>query len=314
MSTTLPRRSSLLTRNPGSCPSHTEIVPVPPVWLRFPAVLAAALIVGIAVGLAAHSVLPTVLGPALAAAWLGRVRRTAACRSAAAQRSAVVALCAALRAELDGGALPHGALAESVWCRTELRDLADQVAAPGRASPTGGSGSTADKLAAAALAAPGRAGLSGLAACWRATEEHGLPLAGAVAGIENALRAEEQRQLVLDAELSGIRTTMGLLAVLPVFGLLLGSSMGIRPWQILLQTFGGQVCLVLGCGLELVGLWWTDRLVTSVSDLSTPRRPWRVRLDRPRPGFIPCLPPSRLRPPAGPQSASAWQPQSGPAC
>ena len=280
-----------LRRQPPSptAPLPTGSVPTPPIltdpplWLRYPAVLVAALITGILASLASHSVLPAVLVPVLASAWVSRARRSALRRQAAAQRAAVVALCAALRAELDGGALPHGALAEAAWCRTELRDLANQVNMPGRTLIPDGAGSTADLLAAAALAAPGRSGLSGLAACWRATEKHGLPLTGAVAGIEGALRAEEQRQQVLDAELSGIRTTMGLLAVLPVFGLLLGSSLGIRPWQILLQTFGGGACLVVGCALELAGLWWTDRLVESVTDLTAPRRRRRFRPTRRQP-------------------------------
>jgi tight adherence protein B len=295
-----------------------------PVWLRYPTTLMVALLTGILLGLANHSPLPAALVPTLVVAWVNRSRKSALHRQATAQRAAVVALCAALRAELDGGALPHGALLEAVWCRPELRDLADQINAPDRAflpqrprpsnsalfntpvdapglvtitpgrvaMPGNFSSSTADLIAAAALAVPGRSGLSGLAACWRATEEHGLPLAGAVAGIEDALRAEEQRQLVLDAELSGIRTTMGLLAVLPVFGLLLGSSLGIRPWQILLQTFGGQVCLVLGCALELIGLWWADRLVASVTDLALPRRRWQARLRERWPRHTCCSAPA----------------------
>ena len=277
MSTTLPLRPASPVAGRSPAPTDKPVVPRPPIWLRYRMVLAAALVAGILTGLIGHSFLPVGLVPVLAGALLSRARRAERRRQAAAQCSAVVALCAALRAELEGGALPHGALLEAVWCRTELRDLAEQIGAPGRIPIAAGPGSTADVLAAAALAAPGRDGLSGLAACWRATEEHGLPLAGAVAGIEGALRAEEQRQLVLDAELSGIRTTMGLLAVLPVFGLLLGSGLGIQPWRILLQTFGGQTCLVFGCALDLVGLWWTDRLVAGVTDLGVPRRQRRPR-------------------------------------
>jgi len=266
-----------------SAAKPVSAIPPTPIWLQYQPIVSAALFVGLMAGLATHSALPVVLLPVLAAAGVARARRTRFHRRSAAQRSAVVALCVALRAELDGGALPHAALAEAVWCRVELRDLADRLArSSGTPSPqlTGTSGipagpaglpcEVAELLAVAAAIVPGRGGLSGLAACWRATEEHGLSLSTAVAGIESALRAEEQRQLLLDAELSGVRTTMGLLAVLPVFGLLLGSSVGTRPLHTLLQTFGGQVCLLLGSALELIGLWWTDRLVASVSELSTP--------------------------------------------
>jgi len=261
--------------------ASVSLMPRPPVWQRYPVVLPAALFVGLMAGLIGHSALPVALLPTLAAAGVARARRAAIRRQATAQRGAVVALCSALRAELDGGALPHAALAEVVWCRTELRDLAERLGRPRTAAvsqPTQMSGfpcAEAELLAAAALVAPGRGGLAGLAACWRATEEHGLSLSTAVAGIESALRAEDQRQLLLDAELSGVRATMGLLAVLPAFGLLLGSSLGTRPLHTLLQTFGGQACLILGSALELIGLWWTDRLVASVSDLTAPGLPRR---------------------------------------
>ena len=254
------------------------VVPAPQLWLRYSVVLPTALIAGLVVGLVGHSILPVALVPALAAVWVLRGRSSVLRRQAAAQRNAVVTLCSALRAELDGGALPSAALAEAVWCRVELRDLAELVSgsrATQRPASIRFPGDAAGLLAAAARAAPGREGLSGLAACWRATEEHGLSLTAAVAGIESALRADEQRQLLLDSELSGVRTTMGLLAVLPVFGLVLGSGLGTRPLHILLQTFGGQVCLVVGSTLEMAGLWWTDRLVASVSELAAPM-PGRV--------------------------------------
>lgn len=283
-------RAAHLTGNSDATGNGTgPDFPDPPIWLRYPAVLLTALVVGTTLALTAHSVVLVGLIPALACAGVRRARRAALRRQAIAQRAAVVALCTALRAELEGGALPHGALLEAVWCRPELQDLADQLSTPTRTSLITTFGPTTADYLAAAAAVPGRGGLSGLAACWRATEEHGLPLAGAVAGIENALRAEEQRQLVLDAELSGIRLTMGLLAVLPVFGLLLGSSLGVRPWQILLQTFAGQVCLVIGCALELLGLWWADRLVASVADFTITRRPRPIRLRERRSRRTSCI-------------------------
>ena len=273
MSTTAVAAASVIFR---------PVIPSPPPWLRYRTLLPAALVLGGLFAMIGHSILPVCLLPVLAVAWAARAQRSELRRHSARQRSAVVSLCAALRAELDGGAQPHAALLEAVWCRPELRDLADRFSRPGATRTVAGLPcETAELLAAAALASPGRGGLSGLAACWRATEEHGLPLTAAAAGIESALRAEEQRQLLLDAELSGVRTTMGLLAVLPVFGLLLGSSLGTRPWHILLQTYGGQACLVLGIALELIGLWWTDRLVAGVSGLSGPpwpRRQWRRSL------------------------------------
>jgi len=173
------------------------------------------------------------------------------------QRSAVVDFCAALRAELQAGRQPSAAIADAVWCRPELRDLAEACTAPAtRWDPP-------DLLTLAARA-PGREGLAALAACWRATERHGVALTEAVGGIEDGLRAEQQRRLSLAAELAGVRATAALLGVLPVLGLALGSALGTNPLRTLLTQPAGEVCLMVGFLLEVAGLRWTDRLVGAV--------------------------------------------------
>ncbi|MBS2962775.1 hypothetical protein KGA66_06955 [Actinocrinis puniceicyclus] len=194
----------------------------------------------------------------------------------AAQRSAVVELCAALRGELQAGRQPAAAFIEAVWCRPELRDLAYafSIPDPERDEPA---------MLAAAARRPGREGLAALGACWRAAERHGVPLTGAVCGIEDGLRAEQQRRQNLAAELSGVRTTVALLGVLPAFGLALGSALGTNPIHVLLTRPAGQACLLAGCLLELIGLRWTDRLVDSVdhrrngSRADDPLRRWARR-------------------------------------
>ena len=40
----------------------------------------------------------------------------------------------------------------------------------------------------------------------------------------------------------------------------MGTGLGARPLQVLLETTYGQAALVGGVALELVGLAWTDRL------------------------------------------------------
>lgn len=233
--------------------------------------LVAALVLGTLCSFAARSAVPIAL--ALLGAFLLRSRLIhARARSAeASQRTAVVELCAALRGELQAGRQPSAAFAEAVWCRPELRDLAEAFSRPDpeRDEP--------DLLAAAACQ-PGREGLASLAACWRAAERHGVPLTGAVSGIEDGLRAEQHRRQNLAAELSGVRATVALLGVLPVFGLGLGSALGADPIHTLLARPTGEVCLLLGCLLELIGLRWTDRLVGTID--GRPAAPPRRRSPR----------------------------------
>ena len=54
------------------------------------------------------------------------------------------------------------------------------------------------------------------------------------------------------------------------FGLALGSALGTNPLHTMLTRPVGEACLVIGFLLEVAGLHWTDRLVTSA--LHAPRR------------------------------------------
>lgn len=233
-------------------PSESAPNPVP----LAPFIVAAAAL-GTVGSLVTRSVLPAPIALIAAFPVHARIARRRAREAEFAQRSAVVELCAALRGELQAGRQPSAAFAEAVWCRPELRDIAEAVCAPDPPR------SPADLLTAAARE-PGREGLASLAACWRAAEVHGVSLTGAVSGIEDGLRAEQSRRESLAVELAGARTTMAILSVLPVLGLALGAALGADPIRTLLSRPAGQACLLLGCLLELAGLRWTDRLVASV--------------------------------------------------
>jgi tight adherence protein B len=258
--------------SPGSSPSR---LPVKPFVL-------AATVLGVCSSLVTHSALPFVLALLAAVLIRSRLIRARARAAEAAQCSAVVELCGALRSELQAGRQPSAAFTEAVWCRLELRDLAEtfSVPDPERSAP--------DLLVQAART-PGREGLVALAACWRAAEQHGVPLTAAVCGIEDGLRADQVRRENLVAELSGVRATVALLGVLPAFGLALGSALGADPLHTLLTRPAGEACLIAGCLLEVAGLRWTDRLVGSVGNGPPPTRAsrpgnpltrWRLRRGR----------------------------------
>lgn len=255
---------------PNSSSASPASLPAPSIPLT-PFLIAAGLI-GALGSLAAHSVVPCVLAPCVALLLRSRLLRNQLRAAEADQRSAVVDFCAALRAELQAGRQPSAAIADAVWCRPELRDLAEACTAPAS------QGDPPDLLTRAAHT-PGREGLAALAACWRATERHGVALTEAVGGIEDGLRAEQQRRLSLAAELAGVRATAALLGVLPVLGLALGSALGANPLRTMLTQPVGEACLLVGFLLEVVGLRWTDRLVGAVVPEARPR-PTRRRFGR----------------------------------
>jgi tight adherence protein B len=182
-----------------------------------------------------------------------------------AQREAITNLCTALRAELEAGLQPRAAFTSAVWSYPELRDLAEQASRPETELDL-------PALFAAQAGQPGRRALRSLAACWYAADRHGIALADAVSGIEEGLRAESSRLRTTEVELAGIRATILLLAALPLFGFALGLALGANPLDTLLHNTFGQLSLMFGVGLDLIGLLWTDRIVGSLRPEATSER------------------------------------------
>lgn len=183
---------------------------------------------------------------------LARERAKAAERRA----SAVVELCSAVSGELRAGHQPDRALLAAG--AVAARELGDAGAAVLAAARFGGDVPGALREASRS---PGAEGLRGVAACWQVAVEGGAGLAEGLDKVCGALRAERDQREELRALLAGPRSTAVVLALLPAFGLLLGSAMGARPAQVLLHSPAGLVCLVVGGLLEWAGLAWVARLV-----------------------------------------------------
>ncbi|WP_419996243.1 type II secretion system F family protein [Streptomyces boninensis] len=210
---------------------------------------------GVLLGLAADSLLPVIAaGPA---AWLVG-RRIRARRSAAEEdrrAAAVIDLCGAVVGGLRAGRQPGAALVAAVRGDVAGGGLRTEVLAAAR---FGGDVPAALRRAAAV---PGAGGLRGVAACWQVATDGGAGLADGLERVAGALRAERRQRDELRAQLAGPRSTAVLLALLPVFGLVLGSAMGAAPLRVLLHTPYGLGCLAVGGALEWAGLAWTGRIV-----------------------------------------------------
>lgn len=193
--------------------------------------------------------------------WL---RGRAAERAAAECRAGVIELCSALAGELRTGRPPNTVLAQAVGVSAWLAraDQRGAVAGVLAAARFGGDVPAALRKAAAT---PGAEGLAGAAACWQVAVDSGSGLGDGLDRVAAALMAEEHQREELRAQLAGPKSTAALLAVLPVFGLLLGSALGAGPLDVLLHTGVGLVCLVSGLALELAGLAWTGRIIRGAS-------------------------------------------------
>jgi tight adherence protein B len=216
---------------------------------------------GVLVGLLTWSPVPVLAGAA-AAPLIGRALRRRADRAADARAAAAVeALCGTLAADLRAGRPPHAALAEAVdaagWRGSaELTEAAHLLSSAARFG-----GDVPQALRAAAGQRSGLRGLAAVAACWQVAVDGGAGLAAALDRVAAALRAESDQREDLRAQLAGPRSTAVLLALLPLFGLVLGSALGADPSRVLLHTPTGLACLTGGVVLEAAGLGWTARII-----------------------------------------------------
>lgn len=218
-------------------------------WLCLPA--------AVLLALWGQSLLPLVAG-ALAVPlvrrrlWAGERRRVAERRE-----EAVRGLCDVLVGELRAGAQPAEGLTTAV--RALGRDGGNPELAPVVAAARFG-GDVPDALREAARR-PGAEGLVGVAACWRVAVDGGAGLAAGLDRLRAALRAQRDQRESMRAQLAGARSTVVVLALLPVAGLAMGWAMGADPMGVLLHTPAGLGCLVVGGLLEAMGLWWAGRIV-----------------------------------------------------
>jgi len=175
-------------------------------------------------------------------------------RRARASRREVVEVCDALAAELRAGQ-------PTVRALTRVAEGHGVLTPAARAAVLGGDvAAVLDRTA----ALPGATGLRAVAAAWRVAESTGAGLAEVLDRAAAALRADDAAAAEVSAALGPPRATAQLLAVLPAFGLLLGSGLGGDPVGFLTGSLPGQLCLAVGCGLAALGIWWVERLAVGV--------------------------------------------------
>jgi tight adherence protein B len=121
----------------------------------------------------------------------------------------------------------------------------------------------------AAADRPGAGALVAVAAAWSVCDRTGAGLADVLTSVADSLRADEAVRREAAGQLSSVRATTRLLAVLPVVTLLAVSGGGGRPLAFLLGHPVGVACLTAGGSLTVVGLVWVERMVRSVT-----RSPW----------------------------------------
>ncbi|MDX6298507.1 MAG: tight adherence protein [Nocardioidaceae bacterium] len=181
------------------------------------------------------------------------VRQCRQRRSRRRHQRGVIRFCDALSAELRGGLPALTALERSCAGEPELAPVvsAARLGADVPAALRGCGG------------VPGAQGLRAVAAAWEVAGTSGAAFAGVLERVAAGLRSDEDARAEVEAALGPPRATAKMLAVLPLFGLGLGSSMGADPVGFLVASQWGLGCLLVGIVLSLAGLWWVERLAVS---------------------------------------------------
>ena len=158
-----------------------------------------------------------------------------------------------MSAELRAGILPQRVLS----------GLAHEFAFLGPAARAADLGGDVSAALRAAAQESGAELLGELAGAWLVAERAGAPLARVLDQLEETARGDLEIEREVESGLAPARATGRLMAVLPVFGLALGSGMGGDPVAILTGTVPGVVCLAAGCGLACAGIAWVERIAAS---------------------------------------------------
>jgi tight adherence protein B len=223
-------------------------------WRRLGVPLTAGLLVVLVLRLSAgrpHLVVLGLTGLAVAWAVSRLLQRGRARRLRLARRGAVVAMCDALVAELQSGQPPASAVATVATEWPELAMVRD-------AARLGGDVPQALRHLSSR---PGGEPLAQVAAGWEVAARSGAGLAQVLDRLARVLRTDDDVRREVHAGLAAPRATATMLAVLPVFGIGLGTAIGADPVSVLLGSLAGACCLAAGVALAVGGLFWVERIV-----------------------------------------------------
>lgn len=139
--------------------------------------------------------------------------------------------------------------------------LAREILAPAAAAAGLGDGVAAALRRDAAHRPEVTADIERIALAWSLAEQHGIPLAELLARAHEDIRWRVRFAATVRAQLAGPRATAAVLTALPLLGLGLGQLVGADPIEVLRSGVLGQVLLVVGVGLAVAGVAWSEHIL-----------------------------------------------------
>ncbi|MDF2090898.1 hypothetical protein P0Y31_00940 [Knoellia sp. 3-2P3] len=112
-----------------------------------------------------------------------------------------------------------------------------------------------------AASAARSADLQFVARSWTLSEQTGVPLSVALATAARSVRARQAAEQALAAATAGARASMGLLALLPASGPVVGLLFGLTPVDLYGRSTGSALCLLAGGALGVTGWLWSRTIL-----------------------------------------------------
>jgi len=251
----VPRRGVSLgrLREAGAPPGRPVRIAMrlPRRWLA--ALVLVACLVAASLGLGRRSAVLAAAGVSVAVVARRVIELSRTRRSRRVRQRRVISLCDALSAELRAGLSATTAIRRCCGAEPELAPVVSAALLGGDiAAALRGCGEL-----------PGAEGLRAVAAAWDVAGSSGAALAGVLDRMARGLRDDDDARAEVQAALGPPRATAKMLALLPLFGLALGASIGAHPLDFLVGTSWGLACLSGGVVLALLGVWWVERLAAA---------------------------------------------------
>ncbi|UCR87855.1 type II secretion system F family protein [Mycetocola spongiae] len=142
-----------------------------------------------------------------------------------------------------------------------------------------------------------------LAAAWALAGESGAALSPSLHALAEALRSRAEIHHDLDVASAGPRSTLRLIAALPLLGVACGEALGFPVAATLVGTTPGRVLLAVGVALLLIAVFWARRILRAASRYAAPED---VLLDLTAIGLAGGGPPGGAR-----EQAESWAEQCG---
>jgi tight adherence protein B len=107
----------------------------------------------------------------------------------------------------------------------------------------------------------------GFGSLWQVCENNGAALSTALIQFAQQIRTEKELRQELSSSMSGAKLSAGVLAGLPLFGIVLAGFLGVNSLQWLSNSSIGNYNIIAALVLEIIGIMWVTKITSRIENL-----------------------------------------------